>query len=75
MEGKTIKAQSAPLGWDNDNNIIMITSSDSCISVPCTGLKTVLQVCSEGGLLPAPLIDGGPVSQLVQVTFTPRYLM
>ena len=36
-------------------------------------LKTVVEVCSGCGLLPAPLIDAGPTSHLVQVTFTPRY--
>ena len=36
-------------------------------------LENVLQVCSGSGFIPAPLIDGGPTSQLVQVTFTPRY--
>ena len=36
-------------------------------------LKTVVEVCSGRGLLPAPLIEAGPTSHLVQVTFTPRY--
>ena len=47
-----------------------------CIVFVCvthTELNDVLQVCSEGGILPAPLIDSGPTSQLVQVTFIPRY--
>ena len=58
----------------------MVTSADSyTVSLTCINyyadLQTVLEVCSEGGLLPAPLVDAGPTSQLVQVSFTPRYLM
>ena len=54
----------------------MVTSSDSyvhCYNI--IDLQTVLEVCSEGGLLSAPLVDAGPTSQLVQVSFIPRYLI
>ena len=43
------------------------------ILILTTQLEIVLQVSDECGLLPAHLIEGGPTSQLIQVSFTPRY--
>ena len=37
-------------------------------------LNCVLKVSDKDGVLPAQLIEGGPTSQLIQLTFTPRYV-